>query len=149
MTKDDKFVILVCSTDPVFDHLCDAMERPDWLPKYAKAKDRLTDAEPIMKGRHRMGARAHIRRAYGALQRIAASPISPRLQHQGHLRRSAGTQARHNNAALDCVFPVLSETPGKIKWPGQKIGAQNEDVYHGLLGLSDEEIAKLKEQKVI
>lgn len=47
------------------------------------------------------------------------------------------------------VFPVLSETPGQIKWAGPKIGAQNEDIYHGLLGMSDEEIAELKEKKVI
>ncbi|WP_312159857.1 CoA transferase [Oscillibacter sp.] len=47
-TKDSRFVILVCSTNPVFDHLCDAMERPDWLPKYALAKDCLADPKPSM-----------------------------------------------------------------------------------------------------
>ena len=47
-TKDAQWVILVCSTDPVFNHLCEAMERSDWLPKYAKVKDRLADPDSIM-----------------------------------------------------------------------------------------------------
>lgn len=157
MTKDDKFVILVCSTDPVFDHLCDAMERPEWLPKYAKAKDRLTDAEPIMKA-----VTEWVReRTYEELRarcNECGVPISP-VYSIKDIFEDPQYQARHNIVDVPCeefgsvkmpsVFPVLSETPGKIKWPGQKIGAQNEDVYHGLLGLSDEEMAKLKEQKVI
>ena len=57
--------------------------------------------------------------------------------------------AYSNTIASRGVFPVLSETPGQIKWAGPKIGAQNEDIYHGLLGMSDEEIAELKEKKVI
>ena len=67
--------------------------------------------------------------------------------------------ARHDIVEVPCeefgsvkmpgVFPVLTETPGQIKWAGPKIGAQNEDIYHGLLGMSDEEIADLKEKKVI
>lgn len=48
-TKDNKYVIIVCSTNPVFEHLCDAMEkREEWLPRYALAKDRLADPKPIM-----------------------------------------------------------------------------------------------------
>ncbi|MBQ3760114.1 MAG: hypothetical protein II876_11755 [Synergistaceae bacterium] len=36
-----------------------------------------------------------------------------------------------------------------IKWPGQKLGASNDAIYKGLLGMSDSEIAELKEKKVI
>jgi formyl-CoA transferase len=50
---------------------------------------------------------------------------------------------------MPSVFPVLSETPGEIAWPGAKIGAYNEDVYQGLLGMSAEELAELKEKGVI
>ena len=47
------------------------------------------------------------------------------------------------------AFPFMTETPGRIKWPGQKLGASNEAIYKGLLGMSDSEIAELKEKKVI
>ena len=47
-TKDEKWAIIVCSTNPVFWHLCEAMDRPDWRPKYDLAKARLADPDPIM-----------------------------------------------------------------------------------------------------
>ena len=47
------------------------------------------------------------------------------------------------------VFPVLTETPGEVKWAGPKLGSSNEDIYKTRLGLTDEQLAKLKEEKVI
>ena len=47
------------------------------------------------------------------------------------------------------AFPFLTETPGKIKWPGQKLGASNDAVYKDLLGMSDAELAELRSKKVI
>jgi crotonobetainyl-CoA:carnitine CoA-transferase CaiB-like acyl-CoA transferase len=39
------------------------------------------------------------------------------------------------------VFPRLSRTPGRIRWTGPALGAHNEEVLQGLIGLSDEEMA--------
>ena len=68
-------------------------------------------------------------------------------------------KARHNLVEFDSpdfgkvhipsVTPVLSETPGKIRWIGQPVGAFNEEVYKGLLGKTDEELAALREKGVI
>jgi len=41
------------------------------------------------------------------------------------------------------VFPKLSRTQGTVRWPGPELGAHNAEVYRGLLGLSDEELAAL------
>ena len=43
----------------------------------------------------------------------------------------------------------LSETPGAIKWPGRNPGADNDDVYQGMLGMSDGRVADLKARGVI
>ncbi|QIW23814.1 CoA transferase [Sulfolobus sp. S-194] len=43
----------------------------------------------------------------------------------------------------------MSETPGVIKWPGLPKGYHNEEVYRELLGLSKDEIEKLKREDVI
>ena len=43
----------------------------------------------------------------------------------------------------------LSDTPGCIKWPGRKPGADNADVYGTLLGLDDARMADLKARGVI
>ncbi len=68
-------------------------------------------------------------------------------------------QARENIVTVPCeefgeinmpsVFPVLSETPGQIKWPGAKMGAYNDEIYGELLGKTGDELATLKEKGVI
>ena len=47
------------------------------------------------------------------------------------------------------VVPKLTRSPGEVRHAGQPLGASNEDVYRGLLGMSDAELAALREKKVI
>ncbi|HAD87992.1 MAG TPA: carnitine dehydratase, partial [Rhodospirillaceae bacterium] len=47
------------------------------------------------------------------------------------------------------VVPKLSKTPGKVRTLGQGIGASNADIYGGLLGLSEDEMADLKAKGII
>jgi crotonobetainyl-CoA:carnitine CoA-transferase CaiB-like acyl-CoA transferase len=42
------------------------------------------------------------------------------------------------------VMPRLSASPGSVRWTGPDLGAHNEDVYCGLLGMTKEELAALK-----
>jgi formyl-CoA transferase len=46
------------------------------------------------------------------------------------------------------AFPFLSETPAKIRYSGQRLGQSNEQVY-GELGLSAEDLARLKDDGVV
>ena len=41
------------------------------------------------------------------------------------------------------VAPRLSRTPGKVRSAGPALGEHNHEIWHGLLGLSDDEIAAL------
>jgi formyl-CoA transferase len=47
------------------------------------------------------------------------------------------------------LVPKLSETPGEVEWYSGPLGAHNEKVYGGLLGLSAREIERLSEEGVI
>ena len=47
------------------------------------------------------------------------------------------------------VIPKLSATPGRIKHAGPEIGAHNEEVYLGELGLSREELEELRGRGVV
>jgi crotonobetainyl-CoA:carnitine CoA-transferase CaiB-like acyl-CoA transferase len=47
------------------------------------------------------------------------------------------------------VCPRLSDTPGSINWLGPSLGEHNDEIYKGLLGMSDGEIRALKEEGVI
>ncbi len=156
-TKDHRCVIIVCSTDPVFWHLCDVMDRPDWLPKYKLAKDRLADSQPIMDAVTQWAAS----NTYDELKvrcDKAGVPISS-IYSMKDIFENAHYAARNNIVDVPCeefgfvkmpsVSPVLTETPGSIKWPGAKIGAYNQEIYHELLGLSQEQIDELASKKII
>lgn len=48
------------------------------------------------------------------------------------------------------VFPKMSKTQGEVRWSGNPtLGAHNEEVYGGELGLSDSELARLKQDSII
>ena len=50
---------------------------------------------------------------------------------------------------IPAIMPKLSATPGRTDFPGGDIGANNEEVLQGILALSDEEVAKLRDEGVI
>jgi len=47
------------------------------------------------------------------------------------------------------LVPKLSATPGEVEWYGGSLGAHNEDIYRGLLGISTEELKRLSREGVI
>jgi crotonobetainyl-CoA:carnitine CoA-transferase CaiB-like acyl-CoA transferase len=48
------------------------------------------------------------------------------------------------------IVPKLSETPGSVRWSATwEEGSHNAEIYGGLLGLSDDEIAALKQEGVL
>ena len=157
-TKDNRFAIIVCSTNPVFWHLCDAMEKRDeWLPKYEFAKDRLADPKPIMDAVTAWVAS----KTYDELKARCDEcgvPISA-IYSMKDIFEDPQYAARGDIVDVPCeefgsvkmpgVFPVLTETPGEIRWPGKKLGECNKEIYQDLLGISDEQFAELEAKKII
>lgn len=47
------------------------------------------------------------------------------------------------------VAPRLMGTPGRVRWVGPQLGEHNSQVLGGLLGLSEDEIAALKQREVV
>ncbi|MGO9604906.1 MAG: CaiB/BaiF CoA transferase family protein [Candidatus Binataceae bacterium] len=43
----------------------------------------------------------------------------------------------------------LSRTPGELRWAAPVLGQHNEEIFHGMLGLSSEEIEQLQKENVI
>ena len=50
---------------------------------------------------------------------------------------------------LPDVQPRLSETPGRVRHAGLPLGAANRDVYVEELGLTDEELERLRGEGVV
>ena len=54
-----------------------------------------------------------------------------------------------NPRKIPALVPKLSETPGGTSWPGPEVGAYNDEVFKDLLGMSDDEVASLRETGII
>ena len=47
------------------------------------------------------------------------------------------------------VVPRLSETPGRVRWTGPKLGQHNEEVFTEMLGMSEEDLEGLRERGIV
>ena len=47
------------------------------------------------------------------------------------------------------VVPKLSDTPGEVRWVGPDLGAHNEEILSGLLGLGAAELAELVTDDIV
>lgn len=156
-TKDKQWVILVCSTNPVFEHLCVAMNRPDWLPKYAKVKERLAEPEPIMDAVTEWIAE----RTWEEVKTRCDETGVPvcKVMSMKDIFEDPHYKFRENILEVPCeefgtikmpgICPVMTETPGEVKWAGPQLGSYNQEIYKDLLGMSNKEIKELKEEKII
>jgi succinyl-CoA:(S)-malate CoA-transferase subunit A/succinyl-CoA:(S)-malate CoA-transferase subunit B len=158
-TGDGKWVAIACTTDKMFERLCQAMGAAggDLLERYAAQEKRLA-------ARHEVNDR--VARWTGALARdklmeiclaheVPAGPINsiadifadPQFQARGDLARL--NVAGVGEVTVPAVFPKLSETPGEIRSLGPRLGEHNGDVYGRLLGVGAVDMEKLKKAGVI
>ena len=47
------------------------------------------------------------------------------------------------------VFPKMAKSPGQVKFLGAKLGEYNQAIYGDFIGLSNDEISRLKDKGVI
>lgn len=156
-TKDGKWVVLVCSTDRTFEYLTRAMERPELMEKYAKNIDRLKDDaymdEIITEwmGSKNFNELKEICDREGVPVSLIYS-IEDIANDPQYAARNDIIEMPHKNFGtikMPGITPVFSETPGEVKWIGPELGEHNEEIYKGLLGISEEQMDKMKEQSII
>lgn len=159
-TKDGKWVAISCATDKLFARLTAAMGRPELASSstYGEQKVRLAHAHSVNEiVRDWCGSLTREE----VLQRCYATdtPAGP-LNNIADIFGDRQFHARRNLVAIDddhtgeamivpAVVPRLSETPGSIRSLGPTLGQHTDEVLREVLGLSDAEIAALREQQVI
>jgi crotonobetainyl-CoA:carnitine CoA-transferase CaiB-like acyl-CoA transferase len=47
------------------------------------------------------------------------------------------------------IVPKLEQLPGSVKWLGPELGEHTDEVLRDLLKLTDSDMAKLREEKVV
>jgi len=158
-TADGAEVVVAANADAVFGRLCAAMGQPALATdeRYATHGARGAnmaeldgiiaawtagfDADELLQALHDNGVPAgRIYRAKDmfADPHFAARQAIVRLPHPDF-----------GELAMQNVFPKLSASPGAVRAVGPALGADNDGIYRGLLGLGDDELDRLSKAGVI
>lgn len=159
-TKDGNWLVIAANLDTMFIRLCDAMGQPE-LVKDKKFHTHLARGEhcdeldaliadwtreiPIKDLTAKLDEHGVVCGPINSIKDIAEDP---QFIARDMIRRIP--DERFGELAVPGIAPKLSETPGDIAWLGpEKPGAHNHDVLHSVLGYSEADIAKLKDEGII
>jgi crotonobetainyl-CoA:carnitine CoA-transferase CaiB-like acyl-CoA transferase len=159
-TKDGKWVAIACATDKLFMRLAQAMGRPELA-----SHSTYGDQQARLEARHDVNE--IVRDWCGSLSRDevlsrcyeTGAPAGP-LNTIADIFGDRQFHARGNLVAIEeddigetvivpSVIPRLSETPGRIKHLGPRLGAHTTEVLRDLVGLDEQKIEELRQRRVI
>ena len=160
-SANGSWVVIAANQDTVFRRLCEAMGTPELA-----TDERFVDH--VARGRNQdeldkiIGDWAAQREPddiiailseagviSGPINTVAEVVEDPQLQARGMIADHWDERIGRNVKGPG-VIPVLSESPGTIRNAGSaRPGQHNDEVYSGLLGLSDQELETLREQGVV
>ena len=156
--RDGRWVAIACTNDRMFYRLLRAMGREDLRERYATMADRLRQREELERlVQEWVGSQD----AAEALSRLEAAEVPCSLVYSVRdLFEDPHIKTRENIVAVPNplggllhmagIVPKLSRTPGEIVSTGPlRIGEHNEEIYLGQLGLSRDELERLKARGVI
>lgn len=150
---DGKFVIIGGNGDSIFKRLMLAIGRPEMAED-----DRFTDNagrvehEPEIDAAITQWTSSRTSIEVLAAMEDAAVPSGPinsvadMLEDEHFKARNLFEKVQVNGESLTipAMRPLMNDTPGRTDWPGPELGAHNEEVLATLLGLSDEDLKKMK-----
>ena len=158
-TQDDKWIAIACTTDKMFERLAAAMARPE-----------LASSALYGEQRKRLAARNEVNQIViewvGSLPRTEVMnrcldkevPIG-KLNSIADIFEDEHFQARGNLVTLEepglgavvvpGVTPTLSATPGRVHSLGPTLGNATYEVMRELLGISADDIKRLRQRKII
>jgi len=159
-TKDEKWVVIAANLDAMFNRLCDAMEQPELAddPRYSTHQVRgencdELDARIADWTRGFTAAELDVRLdehgvVSGPIYSIEDIANDPHFQARDMIQRYQDDDL--GDIAVPGFVPVLSETKSEIAWLGSsEVGAHNEEIYCGLLGMTQTELQALKNDGII
>lgn len=159
-TSDDKWVVIAANIDPMFRRLCTAMERPELAedPRYVSHTARghhgaeldglIADWTKTMTAAELTARLDETGVVVGPIYTIADIVKDPQYIDRGMIRRVK--DETFGTLAVPGIVPRLTESPGDISWLGpREPGAHNQEVYGGLLGMGEDEMAELKNDGII
>ena len=159
LCQDGKHIIIAGNGDSIYKRLMVAIDRSDLAnDSRLKHNDGRVEHEPLIDEAIAAWTRKHSFQDVLGILEEAAVPTGP-IYSIEDIMNDPHYQAREmfeeveiapgERVKLPTLIPKLSETPGGTAWVGPKLGAHNEEILGGCLGLNDEEIERLRSQGVI
>ncbi|MCL4318583.1 MAG: CoA transferase [Firmicutes bacterium] len=159
-TKEGQWVVLPVSTPTMFRRLAEVIGHSELLDdeRFRTNSDRV---------RHRDELDQYIRPYLSEhtldeiltefrMHEIAVGPVNNVKQtmddvhiHERGSIESVWDPNLERYVRMQSVFPKLSKTPGAIRHPGPETGQDNDHIFRDLLQMSDTELVKLREGRVI
>lgn len=158
-TADGGYIAISCGSERIFGNLLVAMNREDLKadPRFATMSTRVEHRDAIdgivadwMKSLDMVDALSRLEDAQvvaGKVNTIADVFNDPHVVARHALNRVADDEL--GEMVMSAVVPKLSATPGQVKWAGRRSGADNEEVFGDLLGMSESDIQALAGRNVI
>ena len=161
-TKDGKWVALSASSQSPFERLMDLVGRPDLkqAPGFRNNQERIQSGSRVVLNRA-IGDWIKARPMRDVLEECekAGVTIGPvygmeDISHDPHIRERGSIATLFDpGSGQEMPFPEipirLSETPGKLRFPGLPMGAATNVILEDLLGYRPEEVAALKQEGAI
>lgn len=158
-TKDGKWVAISTSSQSVAERVMRLVGHPEVIgePWFQSGADRARHAETLdaMVGEW-IGKRSvgDVVRAFEEAEAAVAPVYDIRdvmadPQFQALESITTVDDEELGPMKMQNVMFRLSETPGRIRWAGRRVGQDNAEVYGTLLGLSAERLRELKEKGVL
>ena len=159
-TKDEKWVVIAANLDAMFIRLCDAMEQPELAddPRYSTHQVRGENCDELDARigdwtRGFTAAELDVRIdehgvVSGPIYSIEDIANDPHFQARDMIQHYQDDDL--GDIAVPGFVPVLSETKSEIAWLGSsEVGAHNEEIYCGLLGMTQNELQELQNDGII
>lgn len=157
-TSDGRWIAISASIQAMAERLFRAVGRPDMVddPRFRSNDERVRNAEECERPIREFIAARTLADNLAVFEQaeVTAAPVYEIDQFVAdpHVRAREIVvdlpDAEMGSVPMHAVVPRLSATPGKIRTPAPALGEHNEEILRGL-GLTDEEIAALRQRKVI
>ena len=159
-SRDDLWMVIAANNDNLFRRLCDAMGRPELaedtrFATHAARGENQEEIEGIVADWAAQHEAAEIDRILneagvvcGPIYTVAEIFRDPQYASREMLVEHVDPE--FGPYVGPGIVPKFSKTPGSVRWSGTwEHGSHNEEVYCGLLGLSEAELDELRQAGVV
>jgi crotonobetainyl-CoA:carnitine CoA-transferase CaiB-like acyl-CoA transferase len=158
-TKDGRWIAIACTTDKIYQRLAVAMGEPhmaepqNWGTLANRERDR-AKVDAHVGEWTATHDRTELLRICEEAQ-VPCGPVysideifeDPQYQARGNILKMQ--DERVGELPIPNLVPRLSDTPGKVNWLGPRLGEHNDELFKGMLGMTDDDLRRLEAEGVI